>query len=219
LVVIYLFHPLFNNIRKNLKEIWKKTKEYGIHLYLGQVVGNGTEKLDRIFITYFVNTTQLGFYSLAMAITAPMVGLSIALSQSLFKGFVDRDRIPKKVIYYNFLWLAACVAGLVIFGKYIVVLLFTEKFLPAVPLILPLALACFFQGMYQPYNMFLGAKGKGVWMRNGAVIMGASSLITNMIFVPLWGAYGAAVATAITMGLSLSIYLFYYKKFLKEGNL
>ena len=218
-VVINLFHPLFTNIKENLRDIWKKTKEYGFHLYLGQVVGSGTEKLDGIFITYFVNTTQLGFYSLAMAITAPMVGLSSALSMSLFKGFVDMDRIPKKVIYYNFLWLAACVAGLILFGKFIVVLLFTEKFLPTVPLILPLALATFFRGMYQPYNMFLGAKGKGVWMRNGAVIMGASSIITNMIFVPLWGAYGAAVATAITMGLSLSIYLYYYKKFLKEANL
>lgn len=216
LVVIRSFHPLFNNIKANLKDIWKKTKEYGFHLYLGQLSGLSTYQLDKIFITYFVNTTQLGFYSLAMTITAPMVGLSSALSMSLFKGFVGMERIPKKVIYYNFLWLVACVAGLTIFGKFIVVLLFTEKFLPTVPLILPLALAGLFQGMYQSYNMFLGAKEKGEWLRNAAFILAGCNFITNIILVPLWGAYGAAVASAISMGIFLFIHLYYYRKFLKE---
>ena len=57
LVVMHSFHPLFNNIRENLKEIWKKNKEYGFHLYLGQIADQSTYQLDRIFITYFVNTT------------------------------------------------------------------------------------------------------------------------------------------------------------------
>ena len=215
LVVIYLFHPLFNNIRKNLKEIWKKTKEYGIHLYLGQIADQSTYKLDGIFITYFVNTTQLGFYSLAMAITSPIVGLPSALSMSLFKGFVDMDRIPKKVIYYNFLWLAACVAGLVIFGKFIVVLLFTDKFLPTVPLILPLALAGLFQGMYQPYNMFLGAKGEGK-IGYLAFITSPINFTGNLALIPIYGAMGAAVASLITMVIWYVLFLLYYFKYLKK---
>lgn len=210
LVVIYLFHPLFSNIRKNLKEIWKKTKEYGFQLYLGQIADQSTYKLDGIFITYFVNTTQLGFYSLAMTMTAPMVGLSRALSMSLFKGFVDMDRIPKKVIYYNFLWLAACVVGLVIFGKFIVVLLFTEKFLPVVPLILPLALAGFFQGMYQPYGMFLGAKEKGKWKRNISISQAIFNVIGNFFLIYYMGAMGAAVASAIATLIAYLGHIRYY---------
>jgi len=213
LVVMHSFHPLFNNIRENLKEIWKKNKEYGFHLYLGQIADQSTYQLDRIFITYFVNTTQLGFYSLAMTITAPMVGLSQALSMSLFKGFVDMKRIPKKVIYYNFLWLAACVAGLVIFGKFIVVLLFTENFLPTVPLILPLALASFFQGMYQPYGMFTESKGKGEWIRTIAITSAIINVIGNIILVPLFGAMGAAIATFLGRFTHFSMYSYYYSKF------
>ena len=213
-VVINLFHPLFSNIKANLKDIWKKTKEYGFHLYLGQIAEQSTYKLDGIFITYFVNTTQLGFYSLAMAITAPMVGLSSALSMSLFKGFVDMDKIPKKVFYYNFLWLSACVAGLVIFGKFIVVLLFTEKFLPTVPLILPLALAGFFQGMYQPYG-FLVAKGKGQWVRNVGFAEACSNIIGNLFLIYMYGAMGAAVATAISKLVHFSGLTYYYFKYTK----
>lgn len=214
-VVIYLFHPLFTNIKANLKEIWKKTKEYGFHLYLGQIAGQSTYQLDKIFITYFVNTTQLGFYSLAMAITAPMVGLSTSLSMSLFKGFVNTERIPKKVIYYNFLWLAACVAVLTIFGKFIVVLLFTEKFLPTVPLIFPLALASFFQGMYQPYNMFLGAKGKGKWMRNISISQAIFNILGNFFFIYYMGTMGAAIASAIATFIAYTGHKYYYHKYLK----
>lgn len=217
LVVINLFHPLFRNIRENLKDIWKKTKEYGFHLYLGQIADQSTYKLDRIFITYFVNTTQLGFYSLAMAITAPMVGLSSALSMSLFKGFVAMDRIPKKVIYYNFLWLAACVVGLTIFGKFIVVLLFTEKFLATVPLILPLALAGFFQGMYQPYNMFLVARGfaKAAYV---SVVVAPINILGNLLLIPVYGAYGAAIASAISMAAQYLWFILFYLKVTQKSS-
>ena len=213
-VVIYLFHPIFKNMKENFGNIWKKTKEYGFHLYLGQIADQSTYKLDGIFITYFVNTTQLGFYSLAMAITAPMVGLSRSLSMSLFKSFVDMNKIPKKVIYYNFLWLAACVMGLVIFGRFIVVTLFTEKFLPAVHLILPLSLAAFFQGMYQPYGMFLGAKGRGRWKRNISIAQAIFNITGNFFFIYYFGIIGAAVASAIATGIAYIGHKYYYHKYL-----
>ena len=214
IVVIYLFHPLFSNIRKNLNEIWKKTKGYGFHIYSGQIADETTYELDSIFITYFVTTTQLGFYSLANRITSPMVGLSNALSTSLFKRFVDVDRIPRKVIYYNFLWLAACVAGLTIFGTFIVNLLFTEKFLPVVPLILPLALAAFFRGMYQPYT-FLAAKGKGEWIRNISFAQASFNVVGNFALIYMYGAMGAAVASAIACFISYIFHVYYYRKWMK----
>jgi len=135
---------------------------------------------------------------------------------SLFKGFVDMERIPKKVIYYNFLWLAACVTGLTIFGKFIVVLLFTEKFLPTVPLILPLALASFFRGMYQPYMMFISAHEKGKWMRNMSFIMSMVNFLGNIILIPIWGAYGAAVASVIGNGSFYFSCLRYYRIYRRQ---
>ena len=213
---MHSFHPLFNNIRENLKEIWKKNKEYGFHLYLGQIADQSTYQLDRIFITYFVNTTQLGFYSLAMTITAPMVGLSQALSMSLFKGFVDMKRIPKKVIYYNFLWLAACVAGLVIFGKFIVVLLFTENFLPTVPLILPLALAGLVSGLTLPHNNLLSAHTRGTELRNTSFIMSISNLMGNILLVPAYGAMGAAWVSFISCAVCSITRWSYYRRYIQQ---
>lgn len=214
-IIISLFSPVFRNIWENLKIIWKKNKEYGFHLYLGQIANQSTYQLDRIFISYFVNTTQLGFYTLAMAITMPMAGLSQALSVSLFRRFVEMERIPKKVIWYNFLWLASCVIGLAIFGRYIVILLFTEEFLPVVPLILPLALASFFQGMYQPYNMFLVSKERGKWLRNISFSQSLFNIGGNLVFVYFLGAWGAAIASAIAAFVAYLGHIYYYSRYTK----
>lgn len=215
-LVISSLKPNFYNLRESVALTWKETKEYGFHVYLGRVVDVSTYQLDKIFISYFVNTTWVGFYSLAMVLTSPMAMLSRSLSISLFKGFAHAERIPKKVIYFNFLWLLGCVIGLTIFGKYVIIFLFSEKYISSVPLIFPLALAGFFQGMCQPYNMFIAGHGKGKWMRNGAFMMAGGNFITNILFIPRWGAYGAAVASAVSMGFSICVYIYYYSRYIRE---
>lgn len=216
-VIGRLYHPLYTNKMLNLREIWSKTREYGFYVYQGEIANQTTYHLDGVFITYFVNTTQLGFYSLAMSITNPMSGLSRAILLSMFKDFTKMSRIPRRVMLYNFIWLAACMAVLVVFGRFIVVLLFTEKFLPAVKLIAPLAVANFFQGLYQPYG-FLSAKGKGKWIRNVAHAEAISNVVGNIFLIYFFGAFGAALASAISKFIHWFMLRRYYKRFLREGE-
>ena len=219
ILIIQSLKPKFNNLKENLKIISKETREYGFHVYCGRVVDLSTYQLDKIFISYFLNTLWVGFYNLAMVITSPMALFSRALSTSLFKGFAKRDEIPQKVILFNFLWLASCAIGLTLLGKYIVVILFSDKYLPAVPLILPLVLAGFFQGMYQPYNMFVASHRKGKWMRDVAFIMAGVNFIGNISLIPLFGAIGAGYASAFSMGFSLIVHFYNYRRALKSETI
>lgn len=216
-IVTALYRPRYDNLRVNLAAIMRKTREYGFHVYQGEIANLTTYHLDGIFITYFVNTTQLGFYNLAMVITAPMHGLSRSLAVSFFRRFTEFSHVPRKMLVYNFIWLAVCVAGLTVFGRFIVTLLFTEKFLPAARLIPPLAVAAFFQGMYQPYG-FLAAKGKGKWIRNVAHAEAASNVIGNIILIYFYGAMGAAVASAISKFIHWYFLRRYYHRFLRESG-
>lgn len=215
ITIVYIlkrFKPLFNNIKKRLREIWEKNKDYGRKVYLGQIVTQATYKTDQLFISYFVNTLWVGFYSLTVALTSPMVMLSSALGQSLFKGFAKERKIPKKVIMYNFLWLLGCVVGLLLIGKPIIIILFSQEFLPATTLIIPLAIAGFFQGMYQPYIQFLGAHQQGRYQRNAALFCSICSMGTNILLIPPFGAFGAAIASAISMLFTFLLNIFYYEK-------
>lgn len=214
LIILYILNPRYSNLSKNLEEIFSKTKEYGFYLYIGQIADQATYKLDGIFITLFVNTIQLGFYSLALMLTSPIAAMSQALSTSLFKHFVVQNRIPRKVILYTSIWSGFCVLALIIICPFLISTLFGDEFLPTRSLIPPLALAGFFQGMYQPYNMFFGAKGKGKWMRNMSIAMAIVNLIGNIVLIPLLGAMGAAIASLLGTGSFFFASLYYYKKFL-----
>lgn len=218
-LIIRSLKPGFSNLKRNLGIILKERKEYGIHIYIGKAIGTSAYNTDKIFISYFVNTVSVGFYNLAMLLTSPMALFSQALSTSLFKEFASKDKIPRKVISFNLLWLLACVVGLSLLGKFIVIILFSDKYSPVVPLILPLALAGFFQGMYQPYNMFLGAHRKGEWLRNMAIVFACTNLILNFVLIQVWGAMGAAIATLASCILWYILCIRYYNKLLKEERL
>ena len=211
----YLLKPRFTNFKINLKKIWDKNLDYGIHVYWGQISNQPTYNLDKILITYFANTTQLGFYFLANCFVVPMVMLSNSLSTSLFKSFTQKDTIPPKVFQYNFLWLSSYLVLLLSLNHFAISVFFGEKFLPASSLIFPLAFAGFFQGMYQPYA-FLAAKEKGVWIRNVALAEGAFNIVGNFVLIYFYGAWGAAVASAIAKCITFTMLSRYYRRYQKE---
>ncbi len=122
------------------------------------------------------------------------------------------ERIPKKVIQINFLWLFICTICLILFGGYIVTLLFGERFKPITPLILPLALAAFFQGMYQPYT-FLAAKEKGKWIRNIAFVEANFNIVGNFVLIYMYGVMGAAIASGVAKFITYALCINYYKRF------
>jgi len=213
-LIIWSLKPNFNNLNESFKSIWKETKEYGRHVYFGRIASMATYNSDKMLISYFNGTTNVGFYSLAMTLTNPMFILSSSLSTSLFKEFAEKKKVPKKVVYFNFLWLLFCCAGLIIFGKWIVILLFSTKFINVYPILIILTFANFFRGLTQPYNKFLGAKGEGKALRNTAVILTICNLLGNLALIPFWGAIGAAYASLFALMVNYLGHLFYYHKYL-----
>jgi O-antigen/teichoic acid export membrane protein len=218
LAIFISLKPSLNDLKRNINRLWAKNREYGIHLYLGQIADQSTYKLDGILISYFVNTTQLGFYSLANTLTLPVHSLSQSLFTTLFRDFARQKKIQPKIIYLNLLWLASCVIGVILLGKYVVVLLFSERFLPVASLFSLMVFASFFQGAYQPYNMFLGAKEKGKWKRNMSFLAAGLNVVGNIILVPIYGVKGAVLASIISRFSSYAAHFFYYNKYLSENK-
>jgi len=103
---------------------------------------------------------------------------------------------------------------LVLLGKYIVVLLFSENFIKAVPILIILAFANFFRGMAQPYNRFLGAKGQGKPLRNTAVVLTLCNLLGNLTLIPFWGAIGAAYASLVALLFNYIAHIYYYRRYI-----
>ena len=213
--IVYFFRPSFINFYSNVKEIWIKNKEYGIHYYLGSIFSETTYRLDELFITYFINTTQLGFYSLANIICSPMVMFSSALSSALFKRFASVNYVSKKIFFINAIWIIISSTVLYLFSGFIVKIFFGAGFETVTLYIIPLSLSYIFKTLCQPFA-FLAAKGKGKEIRNVAFAEGIFSVITNIIFIPMWGVMGAIYSSILVRAVDFVGLYYYYRKYIAE---
>lgn len=217
IVTVFIWlKPSFQNLSEHFKTLRRKNREYGWYFYFGSVTNQTTFRLDEVFISAFINTTQLGFYTLASIICTPMVMLSKALSSSMFKRFASSKCIPPKIFVYNYIWLGACVVGLFFLAEFIVATLFGSEYATVAEYVVLLSLAYFFQGAYQPFN-FLAAKSKGKEIRNVAFIEAATNVIGNIILIWLMGIYGVILASIIARLVHFSGLWYYYQQYKKQS--
>ena len=220
-IIVLTFRAKWQKLRQYLTLLTKETKSYGRDVYLGRVIGGSMFDMDKFFISRFVSAASVGYYTLAILVVSPMVILSQSFASTLFKGFAQQDRVPAKVTFFNFVWLVCAALFLIFAGPFVIRLLFTERFAPVSTLMIPLAIAGIFQGLYQPYNNFLGAHGQGKYLRNIALVFAVFSIVFNFILVKYFGAMGAAVATLISNAtyfiLCLYCYLVYINKRMNDA--
>ncbi len=216
LFTILISKPKFTALKENLKKIFYETKTYGIKVYFGRIAGMLGYQSNVLLIQYFAAEIQVANYSLVNFFTTPISVFSRSLCTSLFKGFAYQEKIPKRVFKINFLWLFLSSALYLIIGGFILELLFSKKYAEAIPLILPLIGANFFIGAFQPYNFYLSAKGEGNYLRNTAIVYSLLAIILNLIFIPIYGAMGAAYATFASIIINFLLHRHYYKKILER---
>ncbi len=211
-VIYRQFNPSYQNLRFNFQVLWRKVKSYGFPFYIGNTANQSTFKLDEIFISYFINTTVNGFYTLATIIASPMIMGSQALSNALFKDFSKQDRIPKKVFLFNTAWLLGSVVFLFFTSKWLVLFFFGEDFSEVPQYITGLSIAFFFQGLYQPFN-FLMAKSKGKELRNVQVTEAVINISGNIALIPILGVTGAIYTSIVAKLIHFLGKWYYYQKY------
>lgn len=217
-IIFWIFKPSFANLRGTLRLLFRKNREFGIHMYAGQIVSEGTSRLDGIMIPLFVGPTELGYYALALTLSRLIPTFSRALTTSQYRQYAQQMRIPRKTFWLNYCYLVLACLALVVLGGPLLIFIAGDRFAGAVPLVPPLALMVFFAGAYLPYNSFLSANGCGKWMRNAALAMTAVSLVGNLSLIPPFGALGAAWASVLAMGVCYAVVLHYYRRFCRGDH-
>lgn len=218
LFTVLISKPQFKNFKLHLREIVEETKRYGFKVYIGRVVGMMGYQSNVLLIQYFAKEIEVANYSLINFFTTPISLFSRSLCTSLFKGFANQDKIPSRVFKVNFIWLISSSIVYLLVGGFILELLFSKKYSEAIPLILPMVIANFFMGAFQPYNFFLSAKGKGIYLRNTAILLSFNTILFNFLLIPILGSMGAALATLISIFFSLILHIYYYRKSIKENE-
>lgn len=210
-------------LKPNLKEceihyqlLKDEIKNYGIKIYSGNILGNISQYLDRFLITLFMNTNLLGSYSIALRISSPLKLVSQSLSVSAFKEFTEAKKIDNNIIKLNIVLLVFSSMLLILFTLTIVKIFFEPYYFDINMIIPVIILGLFFTGLTQPINSFLGAKRKGEYVRNIAIISPLINIALNCILIPFIGLFGAALALAVAQFFNLVLHIYYYKRTIME---
>lgn len=221
-IIIYVLliastKPIFQGVRESILDLHKENKQYGFHVYTGSVAAISLSYLAGITLGIFnEDNTLVGFYTLALTITTPLSMLPSIVGTVFFKHFASENKIDRQVLIITLFLSAITLIVFVILIHPLVDILYDETYSSVAGIASFLAIGMTFHGLGDMFNRFLGAHGKGEWLRNGAVLCGFVMVTGNVILVYFWGINGAV----LTKILSSAIYTFsmvhYYYRFKKQ---
>jgi len=209
---LFKMKPSFKDTSHYIKLTLKDTRGYGFNLYLARMSGMATSRSDQLAIGYFLpGTTQLGMYAIAQKFCNPIAMISRSLATTRFRGFARLTRVPSKIVRWNVAVAICASIGLAMIGPHILRFVF-PKYSDASPLLIPFAVMNMFVGLFQPYNIFLAANGRGAELRNIVLTTGLTTVAVLIFTVPKFGITGAAWTCAGAMALDYLLHLVYYRK-------
>jgi O-antigen/teichoic acid export membrane protein len=213
--------PSFHGISRYARLTMAEARGYGLNLYLARITGVISARSDQLVIAYFLTgLAPLGIYAMVQKFANPIAMMGRSLAVTRFRAFASLARIPRRITRWNVGLLTASSLALIVIGPLAIRLAF-PKYIEGTPLLLPFAVMSFFVGLYQPYNCFLAAHGRGAEIRNVVFAVAIASVGGLVLSVPRFGLTGAAWTGAAAMALDYILHLHYYQKFrraLKQGQ-
>jgi len=215
LIMVIRSKPEFANIKKNISIMWQGNKTYGLQVYIGILAGVTSGHLGGFSIGYFINNTNVGFFSLALATTMPLTMIPNAVGTTFFKDFANRSSISKKATTITLVLSICALLFFLLIIKKVIFLLYSAEYSAVVPLAYLVSIGCIFHGFGDYINRFLGAHGKGKELRNSAFAVGISNVLGYIVLVYAFGVKGAAITKVISGIIYFVIMYYFYTDFKK----
>jgi O-antigen/teichoic acid export membrane protein len=211
-IIIYKLKPKLTNFKKRFQEVKVANSQFGFNIYLGSLFAVGASSFSGLLIGYFgINNLEVGYYSIALQLTAPLSLIPNVIATTSFKRFANSEFIDKKTLKIMYSISLLLIIVLLVISKPIVLLIYGEEYIKCVTLFYYLSIGSILYGISDFYNRFLLSKGKGIELRNSSFVVGVILIISNLILINILGATGAAISTIIS-GISYYLIILYYYK-------
>ncbi|WP_298505533.1 oligosaccharide flippase family protein [uncultured Maribacter sp.] len=214
IVSIILKTPFsFKDLKATINSIFETNKIVGFPIYIGGVLGVASTHLSSLFISFFNNNTDFGFYALALTVSSPMGVLPGIVGTTLMRDFANKKKMPVNILKL------IVIISLIFFVLFLTFLnplfnyFYSREYEPAINLAILTSVAFLIHGFGDLYNKFLYAKGEGKKMRISSINIGLSNIILSLCLIPLFGSSGAAYVKIISSAVYLgTVSFFYYKR-------
>ena len=172
---------------------------------------------DRLILSLYGGFEKVGIYSLAFQLATIIYilgdGFTRVTNVLITSGLIDDKKNTKEnIINYSFItwiFMLTAVLGVFLFAKEFVWLVAPEAYEGAYILI-PVITITYVFGIQSRFFTDILSVYKKTWLITFGIFLSASfNLVFNLIFIPFYGALGAALATALSGFLA---FIFYYFK-------
>jgi O-antigen/teichoic acid export membrane protein len=214
LVVIIIVRPTVGSVPAILQKIKEENKRFGFPIYAGSLANTATSYINSLAISYWVNNTAIGFFSLASTLTEPLKLIPNAAATSSYKSFSYQKKVSKRLLGVTLLAsLGSFVAAWWFFGGPLS-WFYSAGFSTVGSMARVIAVGAIAFGFGDIFNRFLGAHGLGEKVRNVAYINGMVNVLGFLFLTPFIGVNGAVITSVLGSFAYLIFMFFSYKRFI-----
>ena len=182
--------------------------KYGLPLFPSGYAQWGLNSMDRLFLVSYATLADVGVYGLAYALGYLVIPLLVrpvrAMYPSLAAELYNKGDLRTLQRLFNHsagtslaLSVPAAV-GLSVLGVPILTFIATDDFIRGAPLVGLIALGYIFNIIADYYDISLGLVHRQYWSTVSIVVACGLNLVLNMILIPKYLIWGAAIATNLS---------------------
>jgi len=180
---------------------------FGFFVVLANSVSMVNTQVDSVLIGYFMNEVSVGYYAVAVIllqgillipnsiqkVTTPLIaGYSAGNDYQHIKSLIKKTMAKTFVV-------TAFLAGLIIIiGKFLIINLFSEDFLPAYLPLLILLIGYSIDAPFIAIDGWFSSVGRVKLAFQFVAVLATLNIILNIILIPKFGLVGAAIATSLS---------------------
>lgn len=209
--------PFNRGLIKNLFKL-------GFPMYSAALINFFNYRLDSFIIAKMLPFTYLGNYALAVLIIDAVGKISQTFSLFLFSKLPkSNDKDSEKITYkYSLIVLifnSVAAFGIIVILEFVLKIAFSNKYEFVYWTTLLLLPGMIFIGQFRIYYHALASKGEGKKGTRATMLSFVFTVILDLILIPKFHIYGAAIASSIAYGISLIYILLMYKSYNKGKGL
>jgi len=194
----------------------KRATTYGIKAHLANILGFLNYRVDMFLVNAFLGPAAVGLYSVGVGLVERLWMVSYAASTVLFprvaaEGEEQRRKEFTPLVARTVLWITALGAlVLVLLSRWIVLLLYSETFLPVVGALQALLPGIVVLSAWRVLANDIAGRGfPGLNIYPGIAAV-ATNVALNLLWIPRYGITGSAWASTVSYTVSFLGALFFY---------
>ena len=196
------------------------------HFILPSIMVAVYAQTDKIMLKQMIGAEEIGFYSTAASLCGVWCFVLSAIIDSLYPEIAKAYNVDKSLfkkrnrqLYAMVFYISMFVSVMfVVFGELAIRIMYGKAYLPAAEPLKIITWYTAFSYLGVARNAWVVCEGRQKYLKYVYASAAISNVILNIIFIPMWGAVGAAMASLSAQVITTMIAPFFIKG-LRENSI